>query len=199
MALVTHHHADHHDAQVAVDFLERHPETLLVGTEAVAATMAEKSGFSEVADRVIVPALTWGGCADVEPNGIEVRVCRLPHSGIPELPNHVYRVNLEGFRFVHEGDVDLSAASFRDLGLADDGLDLAFLHSWWITSHEGRGVVSQWLQPRAVVLMHHRWAMAEDAREQLAQLPPEVLGALPPVKVFGAEAEKEVFPSATGD
>jgi L-ascorbate metabolism protein UlaG (beta-lactamase superfamily) len=155
--------------------------------------MMEQPGFDEVADRVRVPSLSWGACEDLAPNGVKVRVCRVPHSGSPELTNHLYRVNLGGFRFVHEGDADLSAATFQDLGLANEGLDLAFLHSWWVTSDAGRKAVRRWLEPKAIVLMHHRWATAPETRERLARLSPEVLEELPPVKVFSAEAEREIF------
>ncbi len=197
VALVTHHHADHHDARTAVAFLERHPETVLVGTAAVAGSMADQPGFERVADRVRVPALTSGECADLEANGITVRVCRGRHSGSPGLTNHLYRVDLAGFRWVHEGDADLSAATFRDLELGGEGLDLAFLHSWWVTSDAGRDVVGRWLRPRAVVLMHDRWAMAEATRGRLARLPSEVLRALPPVTVFGTELGRETFGSGS--
>ena len=194
VALATHHHQDHHDARTTVEFLKRHDKAILVATEATAATLVEHPGYDEVAERVTVPTLAWSECADLEPNGIEVRVCRVRHSGSPELTNHVYRVNLGGFRFAHEGDAELSAAAFRDMGLAEDELDLAFLHYWWVTAEEGRSIVSRWLAPRAVVLMHHRWAAAEAARERLTGLSPEVLQALPPVTVFGAEAEQATFP-----
>ena len=198
VALVTHHHADHHDAATAVEFLLHHPETLLVGTPSVVATMREIEAFGEVAGRVIQPVIDWGSCADLVAGGVEVRVCRARHSGIPELPNQVYRVNLEGFMLVHEGDADLSRSTFTGLELADDAVDLAFVHSWWVTSDEGREALMSDLKPSAIVLMHHRWTMAGRARESVARLPIEVRRRLPPVTVFEGEGERRVFESGSG-
>jgi L-ascorbate metabolism protein UlaG (beta-lactamase superfamily) len=198
VVLVSHHHADHHDAPTAVEFLRRHKEAVLVGTEAVRASMAEQPGFDEIADRVIAPALAWGECADLEVNRVRVRVCRARHSGSPDLTNHVYRVALAGARFVHEGDAELSGSTFSELELSEHGLDLAFLHSWWVTSDEGRDAVLRWLRPHGIVLMHHRWQMAARAREQLAQLPPEVRQELPPLTVFSGEGERRVFEAGAG-
>ena len=195
LALVTHHHADHHDAATAVRFLSTHPETVLIGTESVLESMTEVEGYAEIADRVIVPEAAWNSCVAVAVSAISVSVCRVSHSGIPTLSNHVYRVDLDGFRFVHEGDSDLSGRTFRGLELSEDGLHLAFVHSWWVNSDEGRGALLSDLDPAAIVLMHHRWAMAGQAREYVARIPLESRLLLPPVKVFEKEGERMVFES----
>jgi L-ascorbate metabolism protein UlaG (beta-lactamase superfamily) len=193
LVLVTHHHADHFDAATAVAFLRRHAESVLIGTDSVREAMAELAGFAEVSDRVLAPSLDWATCAALPVNGVDVRVCRARHSGIPSVTNLVYRVDLSGVSFVHEGDVDLSDKTFTGLGLAEDGLDLAFLHSWWVSSDEGRSATLRDLHPSRIVLMHHRWALAQEARDRVEQLPVEGRKRLPPVSVFGAESERRTF------
>jgi L-ascorbate metabolism protein UlaG (beta-lactamase superfamily) len=199
VALVTHHHADHHDASTAVEFLRRHRETVLVGTEAVLESMKRLSGFGDLRDRVLAPAAALDECVNLEVHGIRVSACKVRHSGSPEVTNIVYRVDLEGASFVHEGDAELSGNTFGDLGLGKGGLDVAFVHSWWVTSDEGRETILRWLQPRSIVLMHHRWSKAHETRERLTQLSATVLESLPPVTVFGREGERKLFAEPTGD
>jgi hypothetical protein len=94
-------------------------------------------------------------------------------------------------------DADRSPATFAGLELPEEGLDLAFLHDWFVLN-DGRGVLTEILNPRAVVLMHHRWERAEETRERFKRLPDGVASTLPPVTVFGAEGESVVFKPTQG-
>jgi hypothetical protein len=96
------------------------------------------------------------------------------------------------FRPLHEGDADRDPSTFATLDLPEEGLDLAFMHDWFVLN-AGRGVLTEILEPRAVVLMHHRWERAEETRERVEQLPDDLASTLPPVTVFGAELENAVF------
>ena len=118
--------------------------------------------------------------------------CFVWHSGGREVANNIYIVEIDGFRFLHEGDADRSPATFPGLELPEGGLDLAFMHDWFVLN-DGREVVTDILQPRAVVLMHHRWERAAETRQRLEQLPMEIASTLPPVTVFGAELESATF------
>jgi len=62
-----------------------------------------------------------------------------------------------------------------------------------VLSAEGREIVSNNLHPRAIVLMHLRWAEAEPTRQRLADPAEEVTTALPPVTVLGAETARTTF------
>jgi L-ascorbate metabolism protein UlaG (beta-lactamase superfamily) len=189
LALVTHPHGDHHHAPTALEFLRRHPETLLIGTAAVAASISALPGSEGVSDRILAPSPKMGSCVELDPRGISVRVCAVAHSGMPELVNHVYRVELGQCSFLHEGDADLNAISFAGMAGRVPPPDLAFLHSWWVTSFEGRQAVLEHLHPGSVVLMHHRWAAAAEARDRVSALRSEDKQALPPILVFGDELE----------
>ncbi len=192
LVLVTHHHGDHFRAETTLAFLRQHSESLLVGPPSVVDQLASLEGFQTVADRVSVPARAPGSCVTLEHRGIDVTICSARHGGGGKITNNIYLVDMEEFRWLHEGDADRSPATFSALPVGDASLDLAFLHDWFVLN-DGRKVVTDILRPKAVVLMHHRWTAATETRNRVEELPAEVRAELPPVTVFGAELERAIF------
>jgi L-ascorbate metabolism protein UlaG (beta-lactamase superfamily) len=197
LVLVTHSDGDHFHAGTAFEFLESHPETLLVGTGDVLEKLSTVEGFDAVANRAIAPARKHGSCERIEHRGVEVGVCFVWHSGGRQTANNIYIVEINGFRFLHEGDADRTPATFGGLELPEEGLDLAFMHDWFVLN-DGRGVVTKILEPRAVVLMHHRWERATETRERVDKLATEISNTLPPVTILGAELERVIFEPGNG-
>ena len=191
LALVTHSDGDHFHAETAFEFLEHHPETLLVGTVDVLEAMAAMEGIDAITDRIVAPARTHGSCDRIEHRGVEVNACFVWHSGGREVANNIYIVDMDGFRFLHEGDADRSPATFARLELPQQGLDLAFMHDWFVLN-DGREVVTEILRPKAVVLMHHRWERAAETRRRVEQLPVEIASTLPQITVLGSELDSVI-------
>ena len=192
LALVTHSDGDHFHAETVLSFLENHTETLLVGTGDVVESLAAEEGFEAVADRVVAPVRSHGSCASLVHQTIEVTACFVWHSGGREVANNIYIVDLDGFTLLHEGDADRSPASFAGLERGDSAIDLAFLHDWFVLN-DGRPVVTDILDPGAVVLMHHRWERAAETRRRVEELPGDIATTLPPVTVLGSELESVTF------
>ena len=121
-----------------------------------------------------------------------VTACLVPHAGGGDPDDLVFAVDLNGFRFLHEGDADMTPTASRGLDLGEGGLDLCFMHGWYAYG-VGRGIVTELLRPRELVLMHHRWVQAPQEREHVEHVRPEVAAELPPVTVFAAELERKTF------
>lgn len=192
LVLVTHAHPDHFHAQTVVDFLGAHHESVLVTTDEVAAAMAEVPGCEAVAERMIVPSLEPGQCTLINAGGIPTSVCRVLHSGA-ETPNNIYLVEIDGFTFLHEGDAERTMETFGRVPIPAEGLDVAFLHDPFVFDPETRKILTEVINPRAVVLVHLRWDAAKPTRQRLAELDPELAQTLPPVTVFGAETARSTF------
>lgn len=192
LALVTHSDGDHFHAGTAFEFLKNHPETLLVGTADVWEALSSIEGFEAVAERVKAPVRTHGSCEHIEHRGIDVSACWVWHSGGREVANNIYIVDIDGFRFFHEGDADRLPATFAGLALPEGGLDLAFVHDWFVLN-DGREVVTEILRPKAVVLMHHRWERAEETPQRVERLLVEEPSNLPPINVLGSELESVTY------
>jgi L-ascorbate metabolism protein UlaG (beta-lactamase superfamily) len=192
LALVTHSDGDHFHAETAFEFLENHPETTLVGTLDVWHALSAVDGFEVVADRVVALARTHGSCERLEHHDIQVNACRVWHSGGRKVANNVYIVDIDGFRFLHEGDADRAPATFAGLDLPEQGLDLVFAHDWFVLN-AGREVLTDIFNPGAVVLMHHRWERAAETRQRVEELPVDIASDLPPVTILGSEFERATF------
>ncbi|MCP4902568.1 MAG: hypothetical protein GY906_36860, partial [bacterium] len=113
-----------------------------------------------------------------------------------ETANNVYWLEVDGFRFLHEGDADSAPGTLRDLDLPEGRVDLAFLHDWYVFSEDGRSILTDLLRPQAVVLTHLRWSVVKEKRERLAAMDPEVTAKLPPVTVFAGETARARFSAA---
>ncbi|MCP4902037.1 MAG: hypothetical protein GY906_34155, partial [bacterium] len=197
LLLVTHAHEDHFDPDAVSEFMRNHPESILVGPVAMKDLLAEQGAFFEdYADRVLAPELMVGECVGLAPGGIEMTTCRVLHSGGTETANNVYWLEVDGFRFLHEGDADSAPGTLRDLDLPGGGVDLALLHDWYVFSEDGRGIMASLLRPQAVVLTHLRWSTVKEKRKRLAALDPEVTAKLPPVTVFAGETARARFSAA---
>jgi len=190
LVLVTHAHQDHLDPATAVEFLKRHPETTLVGSEQVGRALTGIAGFEQVSGRVRMVDNGLGSCADLELGSIAVRACTVAHSGGSDVVNTVFRVDQDGVRWVHEGDAAIETVSFSRLELDDSGVDLFLAHDRYVFAPEGREIVAATVRPAHVILMHHRWAAAQAARDRLGELPEEVAETLPPITVLGAETAR---------
>jgi L-ascorbate metabolism protein UlaG (beta-lactamase superfamily) len=190
LALVTHAHQDHLDPATAVAFLGRHPETTLVGPEQVRRALSEVPGFARIGGQVRSVSDTLNSCADLEIGGILVRACTVAHSSGSDVVNTVFRVDTGGTRWIHEGDAAIEAESFSGLELDVEGVDLFLAHDRYVMSDAGREILATTIRPSHVVLMHHRWAAAQAARDRLGELPESVLVSLSPVTVLGAETAR---------
>ncbi len=192
LVLITQAEEDHFHAPTVVDFLQSHQESALVTTNEVAAALAEAPGYEAVAARVIVPDLKTGQCTSIESGGIPIAVCRTLHSGA-ETPNNIYVVEIDGFTFLHEGDAERTMETFGRVPIPAEGLDVAFLHDRFVFDPDTRTILTETLNPRAVVLIHLRWDAAKSTRKRIAELDPEVVQTLPPITVFGAETARSTF------
>ncbi len=192
LVLITQAEADHFHAQTVVDFLQSHEESVLVGTDEVAAAMAEVPGYEAVAARVIVPSLNTGQCSSIAAADIPIAVCRTRHSGT-ETANNTYVVEIDSFAFLHEGDADDTTETLSQITVPDGGLDVAFLHDRFVFDPDARAILTEVINPRAVVLMHLRWDAAKATKKRLAELDPEVDESLPPITAFGAETARSTF------
>jgi len=196
LVLVTHADGDHFHAATVCEFLKNHTESVLVGTpEVFTALQAEDSGLALFADRVLAPELEHGQTKEIEVKNIRTLATCVQHSGQRTDANNAYTVSMDGFSFLHEGDAERTPLAFAAVRALPHGVDLAFLHDWYVFQLPGREIVTTKLRPRAVVLMHHRWALASKARERLTSLDPEILVQLPPVTVFAAETARATFTS----
>ena len=115
LALVSHRHRDHFQAEAAIEFLKRHPETVLVSSRDIVEDLSREAGFEEVKARIkqMLPGagktLTWSQ------GDIAVDLLRIAHGGKRwrDLHNLGHVIRMGGMKVLHVGDADTDPASMR--------------------------------------------------------------------------------------
>jgi len=133
LVLVTHNHPDHFDAGLAVRYMERLPEAVLIAPEdAVEAMRQAAVEWTKIGPRVVPVGLKVGEKRTLDVSGVSITACRTLHSGDRDAPmNLMYLFELDGRRVWHEGDPNGRCEIFQAFGLKDARLDLAVVHYWY--------------------------------------------------------------------
>jgi len=164
--LVSHDHHDHLDPALVQAFLARHPETTLVSTGAICATVAAAGGAAARMRRI---KIDLGASAVESVAGMAVKAARVKHQGdpgppLPFLPtacagtmteNLAWLVTIDGRKILHVGDAitDLNVETYRRLGLPAERIDVLFLE-YFDFSGATAAFVKNELKPRYIVAMH---------------------------------------------
>ena len=154
-ALVTHNHPDHFDPRVALRFLERRRDAVLVAPgDAVAAMRSAAADWPQVAPRVVAIEGPVGerGMRDVR--GVSVTTFRTRHGSSDAPPNVMYLVDVNGWRLFHEGDSPGDVADYRRFGLGTEPVDLALVHQWFAFEPACAAFLQQVLRPDHIALTH---------------------------------------------
>ena len=143
LVLVTHNHPDHFSASLAARFMESNPNAVLMAADDAVSVLKENvKEWRHVQNRVFSFDLKPGATAERTVKGIAVRIFRTLHSGDLESPhNLMYLIKMKGRTIFHEGDSDGKLATFKDLGLEKEEIDLALVHFWFPLHPEGERII----------------------------------------------------------
>jgi len=164
--LVSHDHQDHFDPALVQAFLARHPETTLLSTGAICATVAAAGGPAARMRRI---RIDLGASAVESVAGMSVKAARVRHGGEPSFPlnflpascagttteNLAWLVTIDGRKFLHVGDAwtEGKVKTYRKLGLPAERIDVLFL-SYFDFSGATAAFVKNELKPRYIIAMH---------------------------------------------
>ena len=191
LLLFSHAHADHFNATMAGTFLQRHPETWMVGNALVVDEMAAQSKdvFNTVRDRVARVEPEWGKPVVQRVGDVTIKVLPL-NEDIPERPSKTcaFLFEIGGLKVLHVGDNNAASNvdAFRGFGLDREAIDIAFVDPSLLGSAAGRTIVSQYIKPRAIILMHMR---SDDVERFVRELGPTT----PNLLAFREPMEKQFF------
>jgi L-ascorbate metabolism protein UlaG (beta-lactamase superfamily) len=160
LILVTHCHSDHFDAGSVARHLARNAKAIFIGAQETADAVLGAAGDAAIRSRVkaVTPAM---GRSELVPAGAaRVRVLRLAHGGTQNV-GHLVEVN--GWKALHVGDSDGTAANFAPFALAKEKIDVAFVPYWYALDEESRRVVREQIAAARVVFFHIPKENPEDA------------------------------------
>jgi L-ascorbate metabolism protein UlaG (beta-lactamase superfamily) len=88
--------------------------------------------------------------------GLELQVLNLHHGRgrTPPVQNLGFLVEMGGVRWLHVGDTEVDGDDVRPYALGDEGIDLAFLPTWFLGGGTWSRVVEGQIRPASIVVMH---------------------------------------------
>jgi len=196
LLLFSHAHADHFNAGLAVRVLEAHPETVLVGNDAVKDALRQEAGekFAALAPRIRIFNPAWGTTVEETIADVPLKMFSVNHADFPqEYKTLAFLMDVEGFLLFHLGDSVPQANKkfFEDIGLEKAGIDVAFLDSFFLRDPVGLDILPRLIRPDRIIPMHLRGS-------EIATIGAELAKSFPNVVLFRDPQEVKVFRAGSG-
>ncbi|MEQ1893930.1 MAG: MBL fold metallo-hydrolase [Planctomycetota bacterium] len=176
LALASHVHKDHFQAEPAATFLAAHPETRFVAAPEVVTALEKALGAEATKERLF--ARLPEARARLAERELGLELVRLPHSGgarTAAVQNLGHVLTLGGVRVLHVGDAERESAELDAYDLEAMKLDLALVPYWWIDDAAGLARVRALTGARELVAMHVPPDELAEVKERLAALDPHLL------------------------
>ena len=156
VALATHFHGDHFDAEAVRRFLTANPEATFVSTPQALELLAD-AGFDPERHpgrtRALLPAV--GATESLRFGEIEIEVLNLHHGRRqPPVENLGFVVRFGGMSLLHLGDTEAKMEDFEPYLAQLEGVDLAILPFWFLASEWRAEMVREQIKPRWVIAAH---------------------------------------------
>jgi len=155
LILVTHVHGDHYGISAINTHLSQNPNTKLI------APLQVLSGFATSSQIINIDVPKFSR-ETVIVNNITIDILSLRHfdafgNDFSTVINYGYLIELDGFKILHLGDVDMTSENFDNFDLANEGIDLVitptFVQSVHMTT-SNRDVMLNQINPAGIVGTH---------------------------------------------
>jgi len=187
LILVTHAHADHYGISAVTTHLNANPNTKFVAPPQVLSGFAASSQIININ----VPKFSR---ETVIVNNITVDILSLRHfdafgNDFSSVINYGYLIELDGFKILHLGDVDMTSENFGNFNLANEGIDLVitptFVQSVHMTT-TNKGVMLNQINPVDIVGTHL-------LSGSISTITNQVLAIYPNATIFETPFETKVY------
>ncbi len=149
---------------------------------------AKFSEYALVKERVTPINYSLKSIQPMKISGIDVTFLGVGHGSgrHASIQNLGHVINIGGKKLLHIGDADISTEIFDAFDLEQQGIDIAFLPSWFLTSKSGKELVESYIKPKHVIAVHVGPGDAEATSR-------EVKKNFPAADVFSTMLEKRSF------
>jgi|GEM_PF-1183764 len=163
LALTTHSHGDHFNADSAVNFLIANSQTTHLSTNEVDGILQTSSGYNQIQSQSIGitpdPSTRYQtGIAE-----ITVDVIRIDHHLSASGDEHVaFLFSLNGIKILHVGDACKIPAQYEGLGLEGENIDIlvapfgSSCANWTVGTEEENAydIINQYIKPKHIIVSH---------------------------------------------
>jgi L-ascorbate metabolism protein UlaG (beta-lactamase superfamily) len=178
LVLVSHLHLDHfHPESVGLHLKNNRGAQLVSSAQIVDLVRKQYSDFPKIENRVREVAPTWKTKSAFSVGGINLQVLGLRHGSahFSWIQNLGHLIEIDGRKFLHLGDADMTDENFASFRLHEEGIDVAFIPYWFLLSENGRALVRKQFNPKTVIAVHVPPAEAE---KLAAEIPKNYPGAI---------------------
>ena len=201
LALASHVHGDHFQAEVAREWLSRDPTGLFASSpQVLEALWAEAAAHGDEAlrarTRSVLPDTE--GTLTLEVGDIRVDVLRLSHGTgrFADIQNLGHVITLGGMSALHVGDAAMVPANFATYELAERDLDVVFVPYWYFGDANGRRIIDEHFRPAQLVACHIPPDDVADVVAEFAWEHPDVLVPQTPLERFEIAARTNPMDAA---
>lgn len=177
---ISHHHGDHFDPAIVMEFLQKWPAIELYGPQqAVAALLAlEETPGASLLSRIHGISLERNSAAaQLEMDGLQIEAVRVAHAGWPgrhaHVENIVFRVTLDDATTVmHMGDADSGAEHYapHDSYWRERATNLALPPVWLFLTDRGRLVLKEYVDADHAIGIHVDNSVPDDPASRRPEL-----------------------------
>lgn len=178
LALASHFHRDHFQAEAAAEFLRAHPETRFLSSPQVVDALLESPGGDALAERADALLPEARQKSAVREKETRIELIRLPHTGgarTAAVQNLGHVLELGGARILHVGDADALDPALDHYDLELQALDVALVPYWWLGDKEGVALARKLTGAKHLVAVHVPPAELAEVKARLAALDPAIL------------------------
>lgn len=157
LLLVSHLHLDHFHPEAVGLHLQYNPKATLVSSQQVVDEVEKNfKDYETVRARVTGATPTLKERVAMKVAGIDFEVLGLGHGSerFRWIQNLGHIIKLGGKKLLHIGDADMSPEIFSAFNLDEEGIDIAFLPSWFLTEKDGQALVREHIKPKHIIAVH---------------------------------------------
>jgi len=169
--LFTHEHEDHFQSAATYNYLQKHPDTLVVAPPQV----IDRLGIDN--DNVISVWPEQGEVLEHNAGGVQVELMQLSHGRRQhaDVENLAQVVHLGGFTVLHLGDAAMEEFSFGTYDLGQRWFDVVIVPYWFFKSAPGQSIIKRQIKANHIIAAHIPPAELDEVKAMLAKDWPDVI------------------------
>lgn len=189
LILVSHRHLDHFHPESVGLHLQHNPKAILVSSQQVVEEVEKNfKDYQAIKARITGATPPWKEKVAMKVAGIDFEILNLRHGTgrHASIQNLGHIIKLGGKKLLHIGDADTAIENFEKFNLDEEGIDIALLPFWFLTSSEGQTVVREHIKPRQIIAVHISPSESDKTTTQIKQ-------AFPGAVAFTTMLEKKNY------
>jgi L-ascorbate metabolism protein UlaG (beta-lactamase superfamily) len=170
LLLVSHLHGDHFHPLSVGEHLKNNPNSILASSpQIVGEIKKEFSDYKKITPQITEISHQWKKSVQKDFDGIKVKFLGLQHGSerFKWIENLGHLIEVDGKKFLHIGDADMTDENFSVYKLNEENIDVAILPYWFLHSEEGRGLVKKQFNPKQIIAVHISPNDAEEVSKTL--------------------------------